>query len=114
MQTDRVPGKPRRLLDRAKRATALSTVEVVPVAGVLALQRDDAGALLARSIAADIGEPPLVADTASVGKMPWHPGLCRRAQEGHDGVEVVADLRRKWMGRVVEVNQGSRAPVPPA
>ena len=89
---------PRRLLDRAERTTALAAVEIVPVAGVLALQRDDAAALLARRIALDIGKPPLVARPAAVGEKPRHPGFRGRAQPGDDGVEVVADLRRKWMG----------------
>ena len=89
--------EPRRLLDRAERTAALTAVEIVPVAGVLALQRDDAAALLARRRTLDVGEPPFVADAAAVGEQPRHPDLRGRAQPGDDGVEVVADLRRKRM-----------------
>ena len=108
------PGEAGRVFQRAQWAPAIAAVEIVPVAGVLALQRDDAGALLARRCALDVGEPPFVAHAAAVREQPRHPGLRGCAQPGDDGVEVVADLVRGRIGDVVEVNQGSRAPVLPA
>ena len=44
-----VSGKLLRLLQRAERTAALAAIEVVPIAGTLALQRDDAGTRLTRS-----------------------------------------------------------------
>ena len=83
-------------LDGAERAAALVAVEIVPVAGMLALERDDAAALLARRRALDVGEPPFIADAAAVREQPRHPGLRRCAQLGDDGIEVVAFQWPGW------------------
>ena len=53
----RAPGEARRVLQGAERAATLVVVEVDPVAGALARERDQAGALLARLVAPDVGEP---------------------------------------------------------
>jgi hypothetical protein len=50
-----------RVLERAQGTAALVVIEVDPVAGALALERDHARPLLARLVAPDIGEPQLVA-----------------------------------------------------
>ena len=91
----RAAGEVLRLLQRTERPTALTTIEVVPVASVFALQCDDARAAFARGIASDIGHAPFVTDAATVGKMSWRPLLCGRAQASDDCIEVVMGLRRE-------------------
>ena len=66
MVEERGAGQPGGVLDGVDRPAAVAGLEVVPVAGVRAAQLDDAGAVPPRSVAADVGEPPLVADAAAV------------------------------------------------
>ena len=99
-----------RVFQCAQRPAALASVEVDPVAGVRALERDNAGAVLARRIAADVGEPPLVAVAPAVRKMPRHPVLGGVTEPADDLVEIVAGGFEAERAGVVQINQGSRAP----
>ena len=81
------------MADGVDRSTALIAVELVPVAGMRALEADDAGAALARRIAMDVGEPPFVADAAAVREQPRHPAFRRVAQAPDDQVDVVSAWR---------------------
>ena len=93
------PVRPVAVLHAAQRPAALAAVEVDPVAGVIALQRDDAGALLARRIALDVGEPPFVADPPAVREQPWHPAVGGVAQPRDDRIEVERLAGQCWLGR---------------
>jgi len=103
-----------RLFKRAQRPAALAAVEVDPVAGVLASERDHAGAVLSRRRAIDIGKTPFVAVATAVREVLRHPGVGPVTQASHDGVEVVMDRGRSGGGGIVEVNQGSPALAPRA
>ena len=63
---ERGAGEPGGVLDGVDRPAAVAGFEVVPVARVRSGQLDDAGAVSARGIAADVGEPPLIADAPAV------------------------------------------------
>ena len=104
----------RRLLDGADRAAALIAVEVDPVTGMGAAQRDDAGSHLARRIAPDVGQPPFVAGPATVRKETRHPCLGGLAQTMHDEIEIVAQGLVAERLDLVEVKQGSPALSRPA
>ena len=69
----RPPGQAGRVLERAERTAALVVIEVDPVAGALALERDHARALLARLVAPDVGEPQLVAHALAIPEVRGHP-----------------------------------------
>ena len=83
-----------RVLQRAERTAALVVLEVDPVAGALALERDHARALLARLVAPDVGEPQLVAHAPAIAEVRGHPAPGGRPQPGDDGVQVVVRGRR--------------------
>ena len=106
----RAPGQAGRVLQRAERPAALVVIEVDPVAGALALERDHARALLARLVAPDVGEPQLVAHAPAVPEVRGHPRGGARPQPGDDGVQVVVDLGQADGADATQVNQGSRAP----
>ena len=88
----RPSGQAGRVLQRAEWPAALVVIEVDPVAGALALERDHAGALLARLVAPNVGEPQLVADPLAVPEVRGHPRRGGRPQPRDDGIQVVVGL----------------------
>ena len=99
------------MLERAERTAALVVLEVDPVAGALALERDHARALLARLVAPDVGEPQLVAHAPAISEVRGHPARGGRPQPRDDGVQVVVGLRQaEWSG-IVEIDHDT--PTPP-
>ena len=103
-----------RLLDSADRPAALIAVEVDPVAGMRPAQGDDAGARIARRVAPDVREAPLVARAPPVREQSRHPRLSGLAQSLDDQVEVVPRCIAADRLDVVEVKQGSPGPSRPA
>ena len=97
MIEERGAGQPRGVLDGVDRPAAVAGLEVVPVAGVWATELDDAGAVPPWRVAADVGEPPLIADAAAVREDLRHPRRGRAAQPGDDRFEIVA--RRAGRGQ---------------
>src|SRR5690606_23820212 len=76
------------LLDRADRTATCAAVEVVPVAGMIALERDHARAGPARSIATNVGETPFVAAPPPVWEQVRHPCVGARTQTRDNRIEV--------------------------
>jgi hypothetical protein len=80
----------------------MTTVEVDPVASVLAGKRNYTRAVLARRGALDIGEPPFIAHPPTIREQPRNPLLGAIAQTRDDSIEV-KPLDRPYRLRVVEV-----------
>jgi len=104
--------EPGRLLDRADRPAAVVAVEVDPVTRMRTTQCDDAGAGVPRRVAPDVGEAPLVAGAAAAREEVGHPVHGGLAQTLDDQVEIVARRLEAKREGVVEVKQGSPAPIP--
>jgi len=92
MGVEIAPGKSGGVLECVERTAALAAIVIVPIAGVRALKRNHAGAVLARGASGNVGQAPDVAVSATIGKMLRHPGFCGRAQAGDDRVEIVAAM----------------------
>ena len=75
------------MLQSAERPTAVTAVEVVPVAGMLAFSMMTQEPFLRGGVALDVGEPPLVACRRPFGNKPGTQAS-RVAQARHDRVEV--------------------------
>src|SRR5581483_6463500 len=76
------------VLQRVDGSAALAAVKIDPVPGMLAGERNDAGAVLARRIASDIGKPPFIAYPPAVLEMSRHPMLGGRTQPRDDFIEI--------------------------
>ena len=89
------PGEAGGMFQGFQRSAALPGVEVVKAAGILAGQRNHAGAGLPRPFALDVGEAQLAAFLATVGKELRHPtpGLFR--QPARKLFQVVTAGRRR-------------------
>jgi hypothetical protein len=102
----RPPGQARRVLEGAERTAALVVIEVDPVAGARALERDHARTLLARLVAPDVGEPQLVPHAPAIPEVRGHPRGGARPQPGDHGVQIVVDLGQADRADATQVNQG--------
>ena len=89
----------------------MAAIEVDPVSGMFPRQGNDAGTVLSRRVATDVGKPPFITRATAVWEILGNPRLGGIAKPSDDNIQIVANRRGPRRRDFIEVNQGSPAPV---